>query len=143
MPPEPRGAEDVRKISEALRRKIREHGLTLEQAEQRAGMGREYLRQVLRGTLKLRVEHVAAVLAALDIPPIEFYVDVYGPPRSARFAAEPDDDHTFRTTVRVMHRSLLRRMIWKLKEKGVFTPEEADRMLEELEQTMRLTEPPL
>ena len=32
-------------------------------------------------------------------------------------------------------------MIWKLKEKGVFTPEEADRMLQELEQTMRLAEP--
>jgi transcriptional regulator with XRE-family HTH domain len=142
MPPEPRGAEDVRKISEALRRKIREHGLTLEQVEQRAGMGREYLRQVLRGTLKLRVEHVAAVLSALEIPPIEFYVEVYGPPRSARYG-EPDHDPTFSTTMRVMHRSLLRRMIWKLKEKGVFTPEEADRMLEDLEQTTRLAEPPL
>ena len=143
MPPEPRGEEDVRKIIEALRRKIREHGLTYEQVEQRAGMGREYLRQVLRGNLKLRVEHVASILKALDVPPIDFYVEVYGPPRASLYAGEPDHDHTFRTTVRVMHRSLLRRMIWKLKEKGVFTPEEADRMLEELEQTMRLTEPPL
>lgn len=142
MPPEPRGAEDVRKISEALKRKIREHGLTYEQVEQRAGMGREYLRQVLRGTLKLRVEHVAAVLEALGIPPIEFYVEVYGPPRASLYAP-PDHDYTFRTTVRVLHRSLLREMIWKLREKGVFTPEEADRMLQELEQTMRLSESPL
>ena len=143
MPPEPRGQEDARKVAEVLRRKIREHGLTYEQVEQRAGMGREYLRQVLRGTLKLRVEHVAAVLAALDIPPIEFYVEVYGPPRADLYPGEPAADRTYRTTVRVIHRSLLRQMIWKLKEKGVFTPEEADRMLQELEQTMRLAESPL
>ncbi|HEX5761077.1 MAG TPA: helix-turn-helix transcriptional regulator [Thermoanaerobaculia bacterium] len=143
MPPDPRGQEDARKVAQALKRKIREKALTYQQVEERAGMGRDYLRQVLRGTLKLRVEHVAAVLSALDIPPIEFYVEVYGAPRAPLYAREPPEDQGLRTTVGVVHRSLLRRTISKLKEKGIFTSDEADGMLAELEQTMRPAEAPL
>lgn len=143
MPPDPRGQEDARKVAQALKRKIREKGLTYQQVEERAGMGRDYLRQVLRGTLKLRVEHVAAVLSALDISPIDFYLEVYGPPRTPLYARETAEDQSLRTTLREMHRSFLRKMIWKLQEKGIFTADEADRMLEELEHVMRLTEAPL
>ena len=63
--------------------------------------------------------------------------------RAGEHSPAADEDPTFRTTARVMHRSLLRRMIWKLREKGVFTTEEAERMFEELDQPSHLTEPPL
>ena len=105
-------------------------------------MGRDYLRHILAGKLKLRVEHVSGVLDALGIPPIEFWIEVYGAPRSPLYADSPDHP-SFATTERLMHRSLLRRMIWKLHERGVFTREDSERMLEDLEQSERLSEPPL
>lgn len=142
MPPDPRWQEDARKIAEALRRKMRERGLTYEVVGERAGMGRDYLRQVLRGTLKLRVEHVLAILAALELSPIDFFTEFYGPP-AALPSSSAGEDPSFRTTARILHRSLLRQMIWKLREKGVFSTQEAERMFEELDQSIRVTEPPL
>jgi len=139
MQPQDRWKEDVHKVSEGLKRKIRQAGLTYGEVEKRAGMGRDYLRQVLRGTLKLRMEHVAAVLDVLALPPTDFFVEVFGPPPSPLYAAHPEH-HTYATTVRVLHRSLLRRMIWKLKEKGVFTEEEARQMLAELDREIPLAE---
>jgi transcriptional regulator with XRE-family HTH domain len=131
--------EDVRKVSEGLKRKIRAAGLTYGDVEQRAGMGRDYLRQVLRGTLKLRMEHISAILEVLNVPIVEFFVEVYGPPPSTQYPEHPEH-HTYATTVRVMNRTLLRRMIWKLREKGVFSDDEARQMLVELEREIPLAE---
>ncbi len=139
MQPTDRWEEDVRKVAEGLKRKIRQAGLTYGAVEEKAGMGRDYLRQVLRGTLKLRMEHIAAVLEVLNIPIVDFFIEVFGPSPSSLYADNPQH-HTFATTVRVMHRSLLRRMIWKLKEKGVFAEDEARQMLGELEREMPLAE---
>jgi transcriptional regulator with XRE-family HTH domain len=140
--PEQRRQEQVRTMAEALKRKIREAGSSVREVEERAGMTRDYLRQVLRGSMKLRMEHVVAILEVIGVPPIEFFVEVYGPPRPA-FLPDGPEHHTFGTTVRVMHRSLLRRLIWRLKERGIFTAEEAMHMLEELERDFRISEPPL
>ncbi len=130
--------QDVRKVARGLKRRIQEAGLTFGEVERRAGMGRDYLRQVLRGTLKLRMEHVAKVLRVLDLSPTDFFVEVFGPPPSPLY--DKPEHHTYATTVRVLHRSLLRRMIWKLKEKGVFSEEEARQMLAELEREIPLAE---
>ena len=76
---EDRSEADVRKVAEGLKRKIREAGLTYKEVEERAGMGRDYLRQVLRGSVKLRFEHVLRLLHVLGVPPAEFFVEVFGP----------------------------------------------------------------
>lgn len=137
MQPKDRWEEDVRKVSDGLKKKIRQAGLTYSSVEERAGMGRDYLRQVLRGTLKLRMEHVAAVLDVLGVPAVDFFIEVFGPPPSSLYGPA---HHTYATTERVLHRSLLRKMIWTLKQKGVFTEEETRQLLAELELTMPLAE---
>ena len=86
---EDRSQDEVRKVAEGLKRKIREAGLTYKEVEERSGMGRDYLRQVLRGSVKLRFEHVLRLLDVLGVRPAEFFAEVYGPP--APLPAKPLD----------------------------------------------------
>lgn len=79
MNPGDRSHEEVRRVAEALKRKIQESGLPYREVEERAGIGRDYLRQVLRGSVKLRLEHVFTILDALDVPPAAFFAELYGP----------------------------------------------------------------
>ncbi|MGH9362102.1 MAG: helix-turn-helix domain-containing protein, partial [Thermoanaerobaculia bacterium] len=134
MQPEQRWQREVDKAAEGLRRKMTEAGLPLEEVAERAGIALDELRHALDGTAELRLPHVVGVLEALGVPLIEFFVEVYGPPPD--WLSDQPDHYQFATTVRVLQKSLLRRMIWKLKEKGVFTAEEMARMLEELERTI-------
>lgn len=139
MEPTDRRAGDVRKVTEGLARKIRQAGLSLAEIAASAGLEHDSLRRALDAPAELRMEHVAAVLAALDVPPVDFFVEVFGPPPSPLYAGNPEH-HTFATTVRVMHRSLLRRMIWKLRERGTFSDAEAKHLLAELERELPVAE---
>lgn len=136
MEPRDRRADDVRKVAEGLERKVRQAGLTFAEVEERAGLERDSLG---RPPAELRMEQVAAVLDVLGVPPVDFFVEVFGPPPSPLYAENPEH-HTFATTVRVMHRSLLRRMIWKLREKGTFSDTEAKHLLAELERELPVAE---
>ncbi|HEX5761036.1 MAG TPA: helix-turn-helix transcriptional regulator [Thermoanaerobaculia bacterium] len=86
---EDRSQDEVRQVAEGLKRKIREAGLTYKEVEERAGMGRDYLRQVLRGSVKLRFEHVLRLLHVLGVPPAEFFVEVFGPALPVPLPAKP------------------------------------------------------
>ncbi|MGH2628752.1 MAG: helix-turn-helix domain-containing protein [Anaerolineales bacterium] len=125
------GAE-VEKVSAALRQRIRLAGLTLREVEERLGMGKNYLRQLLSGAVDLKLKHLLAVLQVVGESPVDFFVGVYGVPRLERSEAESDDPY-FRAAIRAMQRSTLRVVIWKLREKGVFTNEEAAQMLAQLD----------
>lgn len=101
---EDRSEADVRKVAEGLKRKIREAGLTYKEVEERAGMGRDYLRQVLRGSVKLRFEHVLTLLHVLGVPPAEFFAEVFGPASPAPLPAKPAEP-TFNEIIATMQRS--------------------------------------
>ncbi|HVF59921.1 MAG TPA: helix-turn-helix transcriptional regulator [Thermoanaerobaculia bacterium] len=104
---EDRSEADVRKVAEGLKRKIREAGLTYKEVEERAGMGRDYLRQVLRGSVKLRFGHVLTLLQVLGVPPADFFAEVYGPAPAAPPAPLPSPSHdpSFDELLRVLQRS--------------------------------------
>lgn len=126
------GRNDVEKVQEALKRRIRREGLTLRQVEERLGRKGDYLRQVLAGKIELKWEHVAGVLAALGVHPVEFFVEVYGRP-----PGRPDELGSelmpFPSSRHLVRWSSLRVLIWEFKEKGIFTAEEAELLLAKLE----------
>jgi transcriptional regulator with XRE-family HTH domain len=86
---EDRSQDEVRQVAEGLKRKIRDAGLTYKEVEERAGMGRDYLRQVLRGSVKLRFEHVLRLLHVLGVPPADFFAEVFVPASAAPLPAKP------------------------------------------------------
>ncbi len=104
---EDRSEDEVRKVAEGLKRKIREAGLTYKEVEERSGMGRDYLRQVLRGSVKLRFEHVLRLLDVLGVRPAEFFAEVYGAAPAAPPAPLPAQprDPSFDELLRVLQRS--------------------------------------
>jgi len=126
--------EETRKVLEALQKRIRESGRSYREVEKRAQIGQDYLRQVLRGSVQLKVAHVLAVLRAIELPPGDFFHEALGPhlpPSPAR--EEPGENDPTATAVGVLQRATLRMMIWKCKDDGVFTSEEAQRLLETLD----------
>jgi hypothetical protein len=72
--------KDVRRVLKALADAIEDRDLNLRAVERRAGWADGYLSQVLNQRVKLRVEHVLAVLAALGVPPGRFFATLYGGP---------------------------------------------------------------
>ena len=79
-----RAREEARQVREQLRVAIQRAGLSLRDVERQLGRHRDYLRQVLGGTIELRYEHVAGILAALGIPPMVFFAEIYGAPPEPR-----------------------------------------------------------
>jgi len=125
--------EETRKVLEALQKRIRDSGKSYREVEKRARIGQDYLRQVLRGSVQLKVAHVLAVLRAIELPPGDFFheaLDPPLPPPAVREEAGQDDPTA--TAVGVLQHATLRMMIWKCKDDGVFTSEEAQRLLETL-----------
>ncbi|HEX5761330.1 MAG TPA: hypothetical protein VF121_19260 [Thermoanaerobaculia bacterium] len=125
----------------ALRTHIRRAGLSFRQVEQRLGQRHDYLRQVLSGAIELRYEHVAGVLAALDVAPVEFFEEVYGPPDlRGRPTAEPPHP-AYPLSARLVRHASLRVLIWRLKEKGIFSEEEVEHIFAELDREKPLIPP--
>lgn len=135
---EDRSEAEVRKVAEGLKRKIREAGLTYKEVEERSGMGRDYLRQVLRGSVKLRFEHVLRLLHVLDVPPADFFAEVYGATTTPAPLPSASADPKFDEVVRVLQRSFtnLERALSEFREKEARPSERAkdrDDELDELE----------
>jgi len=134
---EDRSEADVRKVAEGLKRKIRDAGLTYKEVEERAGMGRDYLRQVLRGSVKLRFEHVLTLLDVLGVPPADFFAEVYGPAPTAPPAPLPYQpaDPSFDELLLVLHRSFtdLQRALSEMHAKEARTSKRAKDLGEDLD----------
>lgn len=135
MEPKEAAAADVAKISAALRERVRAGGLTLRAVEDRLGMGRNYLRQLLSGAVDLKLKHLLAVLQVLGESPADFLARVYGAPSAQRPQPAADDPQS-RAAIRAAQRSTLRVIVWKLREKGIFSEEETGRMLAQLDVEM-------
>lgn len=71
------GAE-VERLREKLWLKIAESGLSQREVSRRLGEHYDYVNQVLRGNVELKVEHVLRILAALGLEPDEVFADFYG-----------------------------------------------------------------
>ena len=125
---------ETRRILEALKERIRESGKSYREVEKSAQIGQDYLRQVLRGSVQLKVAHVLAVLRAIELPPGDFFQGALGPsPTPPVVREEAGQDDPTASAVGVLQSATLRMMIWKCKDDGVFTPEEAQRLLETLD----------
>jgi transcriptional regulator with XRE-family HTH domain len=125
---EDRSEADVRKVAEGLKRKIREAGLSYKEVEERAGMGRDYLRQVLRGSVKLRFEHVLRLLHVLDVPPADFFAEVFGSASPAPLPSEPAQP-SFDEVIATLQRSFtdLQRALNEVLAKQAIRSEQEDR----------------
>lgn len=119
---------EVDRVREALERRVRRAGLGVGEVEERLDWPAGTLEQALGGSAELRFEHIAGVLAALGLHPMEFFAEIYGPPPPGpeREAAEHP---TYELSSQLVRWSSLRVLIWDFKEKGVFTEEEAEKLL--------------
>lgn len=123
---------EVGQVLTALGRRMRYAGLTGEDIARRLGWTGDYARQVLNGRVKLRYQHVTQLLGALGVHPVEFFEEIFGPPpgRPARLPAAGVSAHA---TVGLFRWSGLHVFVAELQEKGIFTAEEAARLLEKLD----------
>ncbi|HXT20041.1 MAG TPA: helix-turn-helix transcriptional regulator [Thermoanaerobaculia bacterium] len=60
-------------LVERLRALIHAHGLSVRRLEQRIGYGRGYVADALGGHKRLAIEVILEVLAALEVPPEQFF----------------------------------------------------------------------
>lgn len=60
-----------------LRNKIRERGFTQLEVQQALGWGRSYISQLLTKQKSLRVEQVLMILDVINVPPSEFFSELY------------------------------------------------------------------
>ncbi len=126
MPPKQpyeRATAEGRKYLDALQRKIRQAGLTMRDVEGKLGTGRDYLRHILSGRLEAKLKHVLGILAVLEVPPAEFFGEIYGLVRPDSLPGEP-----IHPSFAVANRKLEKGAVWfiarKLQEEGIISAEE-------------------
>ena len=73
----------------ALADAIEDRDLNLRAVERRAGWADGYLSQVLNQRVKLRMEHVLAVLGAVGVPPGRFVAAIFGSGAAGEIAEGP------------------------------------------------------
>jgi hypothetical protein len=128
-----RAEAENQRVLAALRELIRRKRMSLREVGILIGRRHDYLRQVFSGAIELRYLHIAGILLVLDVSPVEFFEEVYGPPdvRGKPAAQPPHPDYPL--TARLVRHASLRVLIWRLKEKGIFSDEEVERLFSELD----------
>lgn len=127
MRPNPAVEQAVERLRRALGRRIRDEGKSLRTFEERLGVGRDYLSQLLRGSMHLKVKHLFAILEALDVEPGEFLLAVFPPAAADREVARLDAE--FIAARQEVSIAVLRRLVRTLQEKGLLSAEEGERLL--------------
>jgi transcriptional regulator with XRE-family HTH domain len=128
MHPRQKAEDGGRELAEALKRRIRQAGLSYSEVERRLGMGKDYLRQILAGRVDLKVKHVLGVLAAIGVEPADFFAELLGPPTLAStagrtgYAFHPE----FPATLRDVQGAAMWFLARRLREKGILTDDEVD-----------------
>ncbi len=130
-PPEAAG-EQVAKLSRALRERIHREGLTFRDVEDRLEMGRDYLSQLFRGSVDLKLKHVMAILDAIGVAPEEFFAAVYALAPASEVARLE-----FETDVGRVERLVMRDLVHVLFGKGLLTRQEAEDYLSRLHDPLR------
>jgi transcriptional regulator with XRE-family HTH domain len=87
-------SDDVKRLADFVRLKIRSTGHFQNAVERRLGWGEGYLSQLLRGNQDLKVKHVYAILRVIGVPPSEFFsqlaaLEAYSPSQPGGEAAGP------------------------------------------------------
>ncbi len=78
-PPRPLDVDfEVERLRDRLWVKIAESEVSQREVARRMGEHPDYVNQVLRGNLELKVEHVLGILAALKVQPAAFFEELYG-----------------------------------------------------------------
>jgi transcriptional regulator with XRE-family HTH domain len=82
---------EARRLADRLWTRISEAGLSQREVSRRLGVHRDYVNQVLRGNLELKVDHVLSILSILEVPPEEFFAEHYGVSRRLGRYFDPED----------------------------------------------------
>jgi transcriptional regulator with XRE-family HTH domain len=88
-PPDAEG--ELRRLADRLWLRISEAGLSQREVSRRMGSQRDYVNQILRGNLELKVDHVVAILDIVEVPPEDFFADHYGMGRRFSRPLDPDE----------------------------------------------------
>ncbi len=123
----------VERTRHALERRIRRAGLGAAEIEERLGWEPGSLEQALSGQTEMRFAHVAGALVVLDLHPTEFFSEIHGLPPVPPEQREGAEHPSYELSSQLVRWSSLRVLVWECKEKGVFTEEEAEKLLANLE----------
>jgi transcriptional regulator with XRE-family HTH domain len=124
--------EQVERLRRALRHRIRDAGVSMREMEDRLGMGRDYLSQLLRGSMDLKAKHVLGVLAELGADPGEFFAELF-PSTLALHLDQARQDEEFIAIRQDISIEVIRNIVRTLRERGFISAEEAARLLEPFE----------
>ncbi|MGH9361919.1 MAG: hypothetical protein ACRD2T_08375 [Thermoanaerobaculia bacterium] len=124
MHPGPAVEKAVERLRRALQRRIRDQGRSFRQVEDRLGVGRDYLGQLLRGSMDLKAKHLFALFEVLEMEPGEFFRALYP-------AARPQKrlDEEFIAVRQEVSIAVIRQLVWTLQERGLLSAEEGERLL--------------
>ena len=122
--PEATAAPQISRLLRLLQHKIHQAEVSQTDLARRLGCSPSGLSTVLRGRRRVRVKQVLEILAAIDVPPGEFFAELAAPGEET--AAEPKAETSSREV-----RTVLRALLGLLLDKGIVS-------LEELEAEMRL-----
>lgn len=77
--PKPRPIDaELARLCESLWVKIAEAGKSQREVSEELGEHYDYVNQVIRGMVELKLEHILAILAVLDLPPALFFEEHFG-----------------------------------------------------------------
>ncbi|HVF58572.1 MAG TPA: helix-turn-helix transcriptional regulator [Thermoanaerobaculia bacterium] len=129
MRPNPAVDEAVERLRRALGRRIRDEGKSLRAVEDLLGVSRDYLSQLLRGSMHLKVKHLYAVLEALEVEPGAFLLAVFPPTAGASDREAARLDAEFIGARQEVSIAVLRKLVRTLQERGLLSAEEGEQLL--------------
>ena len=68
--------QELQRVRDLLHRKIYLSGLTQREVSRRLGLGRDYVHQVLKGRVELKMEHLLRIGEVLGVVPEQLYMDL-------------------------------------------------------------------
>lgn len=83
---------DTERVLQHLSRLVRTCGITQRRIEQLNGFKRGYLSQVLQGHITLSMRHVLGILMAIELPPTDFFAQLFAPPTESENRQPPLDE---------------------------------------------------
>lgn len=81
---------EVRRVVELLAYGVRQKGLSRRALEEKMGMSRGYLSELLSGDVDLRISYILMILEALEIHPWQFFRVAFNRPQLGRSAPVPE-----------------------------------------------------